>query len=171
MSDTPVPGFADEKPRWSRRKKLLLTFEVLVLLSIPAAVIGAYFFYVHRVDQALAEAIAESDLLDPDWRLENIEKRRMAIPAEQNAAGPIQAAMVIMPPMDWLSDPEMGDLLDLPPQCRLDAQLTDKLRKALASSSPAAAEVKKAIPLRNGSFALTCGTDLQHRCSTHTEGA
>jgi hypothetical protein len=134
------------------------------LLSLPLLLIAAafayYFFASYAADRQLAEAIAETDRLDPDWRLEQIEEKRTTFTPEENAAEAVLAAYRLLPPR-WPSPPppvppaagaagaeaaEDGDLIPptaghvaplddrvsgLPPEVQLDDALIHDLRAEL----------------------------------------
>jgi hypothetical protein len=72
------------------------------LLPLPLLFIGAAFGYYlyarHAADQELAEALAETDRLDPDWRLEDIEQKRKKYVPEENAAETVLTAYRLLPP-------------------------------------------------------------------------
>lgn len=58
------------------------TLFVLVLL----AVVGYFLYRAQVAEQELKDAIAEADRLDAGWRLEELEARRIVLPAEKNSA-------------------------------------------------------------------------------------
>ena len=87
MSDpSPPDGLIVASPRPRRELRWALLAFVLLVLLPASALVGLYFYSRHQSKLALEEAIAEADRLDPGWRLEDIEKRRTALPPEQNAA-------------------------------------------------------------------------------------
>jgi hypothetical protein len=59
-------------------------------------------------DKELQDAIAETDRLDPGWRLEDLEAKRAVIPATENSAEQILAIKSLMP-KSWPS-PSFAEL-------------------------------------------------------------
>jgi len=71
-------------PRQSRRR--WLRWLLVLLLLFFALPIGYYFCARWSLERELAEVIAETDRLDPRWRLEDIEADRKTYRDEENAA-------------------------------------------------------------------------------------
>src|ERR1700676_2306779 len=118
------------RPRWRRRWIWLTLVALLVLLPI-LGLIGVYWYNGHQAALALEAAVAATDQLDSQWRLEEIERRRAALPPEQNAALPIiQAAALIPDTSHWPKEQQLQELEDGPPQFQLDPQIVEPLRKA-----------------------------------------
>ena len=68
--------------RWRRR--LYEAGAALALLAVIAlGVVGQCW---HTTRQDVADAVAEADRLDPDWRFEELEAQRQLPPPEQNSA-------------------------------------------------------------------------------------
>ena len=79
MSDAGLP--LAEKRRWSLRRILgLIAFLIIVGLTV-----GIWLEY-RRVDRMLAQAIAEADRDDPNWRLADLIKSHATIPDGENSA-------------------------------------------------------------------------------------
>ena len=105
--DCPAPIPRRKRRRW------------LILLLVSGMVLGGVFLYLYlgatlRVKQVLAE----TDRLDPGWRLEEIEaaRERAAPPDEENSVLTVQAAMKLMPPRwpEWDNLPVYRELLPEP---------------------------------------------------------
>jgi len=79
-------------PPLRRRRRWLL------LLIVPLALGGGYGLYLHSANERLARVLAETDRLDPHWRLDDIEADRAVIPDEENSALTVLAAQAKMPP-------------------------------------------------------------------------
>jgi hypothetical protein len=88
------------KPRW-RRIARIAGIIVLAIIGIPA---GLHFYLRWTADRALQQAIAETDRLDPGWRLEDLEAKREIIPEAENAALKILAIKESMP-SSWPNQP------------------------------------------------------------------
>jgi hypothetical protein len=134
----------------------------MVLIVPPAAAVtGLFFYHRHQAQVALDEAIAETDRLDPGWRLEDIEKRRTAVPPEQNAAVHIAAAAALIPtPFIGRKDEDLLGSASEFPQCQIDAELAEALRKALQPLLPADALVRKAVLLKTGWYPIRWTPDI-----------
>ena len=84
------------RPQGSRDSTIrgrLLTFWRIGLgslgaLGITALIVafGLGIYWGRIVDRRLAEAIAATDLEDPDWRLDDLMAKSEAIPDEENSA-------------------------------------------------------------------------------------
>ena len=125
------------------RRSLAATFVTTVLLLV-----SMFLYRRHQSEQALEDAIAETDRLDPGWRIEDLIKRQSAMPADQNAALPISAAHAIL--LNWKLDPKDAIHQKPLPQFQLDQKLLDALRKSREPFLAARAEALKAIPLKTG---------------------
>jgi hypothetical protein len=148
MPDSAIPAFviAERLQRRRKRRWLLAAVAMLILLPILAFFALSYYGqYVSELD--LQEAIAETDRLDPGWRLEDIEKRRATLPPEQNAALPIKAAaalvVVVWSPKDI--DPKY-------PERQVDPKRAAALRELLKPMLPAAVLARKALRLKTGYY-------------------
>src|SRR5262245_17096482 len=79
-------GSADSSQRKPHRNRRCLLFGVSVLLLVVGIKVG-YDYFRNRADEAdLQAAIAETDQLDPGWRLEDLEAKRAIVPPERDAA-------------------------------------------------------------------------------------
>jgi hypothetical protein len=91
MSEATLP--APELPRRRRRWPWLL----LAPLLLVGGAFGYYFYARQAADREVAEAVAETDRLDPAWRLEEIEQKRKTYAPEENAAETVLAAYRLLP--------------------------------------------------------------------------
>jgi hypothetical protein len=154
-NSSPIPGTVMAPPRPRRKWRWILIAIVLFVLIPASALVGWIFYSKHQAKLALEEAIAEADRLDPGWRLEDIEKRRTALPDKQNAAIHITAAMALLPG-SILAAPDDQILSDVQefPQHQIDAELAEKLRKALQPLMPAESHIRKAAELKTGAYPI-----------------
>ncbi len=114
---------SDTAPPTTRRRRLLL----LALVVLAAFVAGGSWFFVSLKDRQLQAVFAETDRLDPGWRLEDLDAKRPVIPDEENSALTLIAVVKKMPSRwpEWdypLTQPELlpdPDEEDLPPPERL----------------------------------------------------
>jgi hypothetical protein len=155
MSESLVPpAVATAQSRRRRKRRLVLLLLALAVVLPVLALAGLFFYNRHLAELDLKAAIAETDALDPGWRLEDIEKRRTALPPEQNAALHITAAIALLP--QQLLEEDKVKLWDAEesPQSHLDPELVEKLRNALEPLLPAESEIGKALPLKSGWYPL-----------------
>src|SRR5262245_48724691 len=128
MSEPALPP-----PYRPRRRRLwlrvLLIFLLLVLLTVGIG-LGVLFWNRQLADEDLAAAVAETDLVDPAWRLADIERARAALKDDQNAAVPLRAAFPLVPE-NALKNRGIDDLPGAAPNARLRPEDTAALRKAL----------------------------------------
>jgi ABC-type Na+ efflux pump permease subunit len=115
----PPPGAETRSPASRRRRRHLL-------IAIPAAlllsVVGWGIFCALSADRHLEKALAETDQIDPDWHLSDIEEARKPIPNAQNSAPFVLAIRSQLPPWNIWPTAELANQLDnLPPQVRLTA--------------------------------------------------
>ena len=82
--------------------------------------------FMHKY-QPPGTALAETDRLDPGWRLEELEARRVKIPDKENSALHILAVKKLMPG-NWGGDPQFNELFA---QEVSEAQLNEAQVKAL----------------------------------------
>src|SRR5437660_4388430 len=83
-------------------KRFVLGFGLLLILVVSVALGVSYYLRKLGIEH-LKSAVAEADELDPGWRLEDLEKKRAAIPDAENAALRVEAAYKLLP-NDWLKD-------------------------------------------------------------------
>jgi hypothetical protein len=92
-----IPGSAP-----SRRYRAWRLFRFLLLVAIVGLcfLVGKYIYGSITASKELAEAIAETDQVDPGWRIEELEAKRQSVPDGQNAAMVAMAAAKDLP-KEW----------------------------------------------------------------------
>ena len=154
MPEPNVPPEVLEAANRSRRRRRRWWRALLILTVLfIASLVGWYFYNRYHLDVELQEAIAETDRLDPGWRLEDIERRRAALPDDQNAAIPIKAAVQFIK-SQWSANSDFDQLAKLYPPTRIEQGLMQKLRESLRPYQPAAALATQAISLKSGHYVL-----------------
>jgi hypothetical protein len=178
------PSLGSCGARWRRQVFLIALF------VLPLGLLGSsFYFLVFRQDIHLREAIAETDQLDPGWRLLELEATRAFVPEEQNSAVILLAAWKLLPPT-WPAwdkpyapgnksrNPEVSTVLKesfwkLAPPVQLSEQQSAALREELTRASAALAEARKVADLPHGrySFGFTPKAPLSasplHTIATH----
>jgi type II secretory pathway pseudopilin PulG len=91
----------------SRRRLRVWHLLAIVVLVASALAYGGYAYDRQAQEQALKEAVAEADHVDPGWRLEEIEAARKVIPDERNAALKVIEVRRLMP-KTWPTPPVAG---------------------------------------------------------------
>ncbi len=71
-----------------------------LLLLVPLLLAGIYGLHLRSANQRLERVLAETERLDPRWRMEDIEADRAVVPDEENGALTLLAAQAKMPP-NW----------------------------------------------------------------------
>ena len=129
----------------SRRWWFRVAMGLLVTLALG---LGQVFWQRHQAREELAAAVAELDASDPHWRLEAIEEKRRTIPADENGALVVNAAVRLLP-KNWESKTD-ADLEETPPQVSLRPETVQQLRDELATHAAAPRCVRRsATPLRD----------------------
>jgi hypothetical protein len=121
----------------------------VVIFLFFAIVVGLYLYGRHHAKVALEEAIAETDRVDPEWRLDVIKKLRSALPPEQNAAVPLRAAAALIQGT-W----SPRDLDSERPNRQLDPKRFAALRDSVQQSMPGAVVARQALALKSGWYPL-----------------
>ena len=146
------PVHAPPRPRW-RRRLMIAAATIAIVVAILAGV-GWYLDWAEQRD--FAEALAETDRLDPGWRLEDIEAARRQIPDEKNGALIVLSARRKMP-AKWT--PDLDEILSCPPPFRLNEKLAQELRDDLKPVAGVITEARRLVDFPEGRFAITYGPD------------
>src|SRR5258708_5405308 len=122
-TSTPIAA----RPR--SRLWIKLTVSALLLLGTPVA---CWWYLTWSEEREFQALLAETDRLDPGWRLDEIVAARPGLADERNSAKQAQKAWNAL-----TGGINSGRELDvqftgLPPNVPLSASLTDALRKLLA---------------------------------------
>jgi hypothetical protein len=161
-------------PSPTRRRRLLLAgLCIPALLVLPP--IFLLFFYP---DIRLRQVLAETDRLDPGWRLDELEAGRAAVPDAENAAVSLTAALKLMPSgwpfwenpqasVNAERDPDecaalkQGFWSPGTPTLRLDARQTKALREEVQRAAATLAEARKAADRPHGRFRIVYSPDFR----------
>jgi hypothetical protein len=140
MSTKSIQGIRPRWFRWSIRIVLVLA----ILICVAA---GLLWFYFDRTAaegrKKLAEAIAETDALDPRWKWEQIQEDLPAIPDSENSMRVISHVINLLDewnPSLLVSDSGnnvLDDLEDWPANRQLDEQRLALICEALKNHEPA----------------------------------
>jgi hypothetical protein len=98
-TQTVMPARQPRSRNPKRRRWLLICLALLVPLGFTVL---AYLITQRSGVQSLADELAESDRLDPNWRMADIEAHRRPYPKpENNGINQIMASRQAMPPTAW----------------------------------------------------------------------
>jgi hypothetical protein len=103
------------------------------------------------ISGGLRRAIDEADRLDPGWRLEEIQARRVTPPTGQNGADKI-AAIRRLAPGGWPASDKYHFFDDLPSERQLNDQQNSALSEMLAPVGAALAEARSLIGTPQGRY-------------------
>lgn len=149
--DTPMqPSLAKPRRRWWLRG-------VLALSAVVLALVGVYFYLEDAARRDWDAAVAETDGLDPRWRLEDIEADRAVIPDAENSAFVIRPLHEKGIYLFVATTRKEDDLLNKlpPPNVQLTSQATEIYRRELAKLGDAVETARKLKDLPRGRFAIT----------------
>jgi hypothetical protein len=155
--------------RHSRRIWILWSLFLLVVLA-PLCLFGVYQIYnENRGEAALEIAFAETDSLDPGWRLEDMERRRAELPNEQNAAIIVMEAKALLP-LNWSLTPALQEeLAEVQPQHQLRPETNAQLERALKPIRPAADKARAALALSGGRYPVRWTPDIIGTLGPHLQ--
>jgi hypothetical protein len=187
MSVSEASPSPNDHPPSRRRLWLILT----LLIAAPFAVMATWYAYrVYTANRDLEKALAETDQLDPRWRLEDVEADRAAVPDERNSGLIVINAKQLMPerwpvwehPISQASKEEPGDasaaarreaiersFSELEPQQQLCEELIVALYGELERVAPAFAEARKLADLPEGRHAIVYKDDCIFTLVPHSD--
>jgi hypothetical protein len=167
MSDTPappetLPTTAPAVPLPTTRRRRWVRWALLV---VPLALVASAWLYLYFAgDARLERAIAETDRLDPHWRLDDILAERAPIPDEENGALVAITAKAKMPGRwpEWDYPPATGEpeggftatLQNLKPNQALSAAERGEMRQEMERAAAATQEARKLVDYRGGRYPI-----------------
>jgi competence protein ComGC len=183
----PLPNPAAPPVRPRRRS---WPYVVALLVLILLIGIGVYLYLIVSAERELQAAIAETDRLDPRWRVEDVEADRAVVPKAENSATLAIAAKQQLPknwpypdapptPQDLPDDLKkrqlLADMVDSlpnlePPQQLNDVQMT-ALRTEMTRAAGALAEARKLVDRTEGRLPITYKPDWISTLLPHTQDA
>jgi hypothetical protein len=140
-----------QRPRWRTWVWRIVVGALVALLTIGACL---YAYWHHQVATQLQESLAELDLMDPGWRLHDIEAARAEIPDAENSA---RCAMRVsrLLPKGWPAQDVVKAFENLEPPERLSQDQSALLNKELNALQPALAEALELARMPNGRHRIT----------------
>jgi hypothetical protein len=179
-----LPSFSPPPRRPPRRK---WPFIVGLLVLLPVLLLAGFYVYLLRAtDWSLQAALADTDRLDPGWRLEDVEAGRAVVPNERNAGMVALAAKQLLPRRwpNW-DNPDPGQnqdaeaklqalqesFLELEPQRQLNEEQIAALRTELKNAAAALAQARKLADLPEGRYPITYSPDFIGTLVPHVQDA
>jgi ABC-type transport system involved in multi-copper enzyme maturation permease subunit len=133
------------------------TRTTLVLLPL-GLLIGEYARLDRAADVSLREALAETDRLDPGWRLDDLEAKRQDVSPEENSALQIVKAKNLISANWWKDEHELV-FEKLTPERQLSAKQLEVLRKSLKQVEAALFQARRLADMPHGRFAMVVRED------------
>jgi hypothetical protein len=157
------------------RKYVYIGIAALLLVGVP----GGFYAYVRFTsDRELRQVIAETDQLDPGWRLDDLLARRPKVPDSENSMLQVLRAKQLLPDRwpEWLEvsaadyenytttlrEAVTGAFEDLPRPVQLSDYQTNLLRAELQRVAPAVVEARKLATMPRGRRALAGPPQWDH---------
>jgi hypothetical protein len=160
---------------------------VIPLCLILFPIIAGYLYLDYAAKNKLQAAIAETDRLDPRWRLEDIEADRAAVPDAENSAKTVLAAQQLIP-KNWPvwefptirvpqappeADPKLQALAkgfrELEPQQQLNDEESAALRSEMMRAAAALTEARKLAALSEGRYPIVYSPDCVSTLLPHVQ--
>jgi hypothetical protein len=152
VASPPAVTAPPRKRRWLRRALVIL----FAFVGLPA---GYYFYASWSLERDLADAIAETDRLDPRWRLEDIQADRKTYADDENAA----LQVIKLNRLIGRSPASHRDynrvFSDLAAPVQLNSQQIAIIREAFEKYPDALVEARKLKDMKGGRFPITYTAD------------
>jgi hypothetical protein len=126
--------------------------------------LGWVHYKWHLDELEFQEAVEEADLLDPGWRLADLEAARAVVPDAENSAFQVLAAHELMP-KNWFPPPQDSSecleyvLDDLPPPQCLDEEQSQELSDELEKVSAAVFAARRLAEMPRGRYSVVWSND------------
>ncbi len=146
------------KPRRPRRRRLAVAIGIaLVTFGVPTGFwLGSNWVY----ERELAEALAETERLDPRWRFQDILADRKPIADEENPAVVLAKVDALLTQGRFSGETKLHRLEDLPSVNQLSSHQTAVLREALTKHAEAVETARTLMDFQcDARFALTIYMD------------
>jgi hypothetical protein len=157
----------------SRRSRLRI-FTWCALIAAPFLFLLAWTGYEWYLNRDLQDAIADADLLDPGWRLMELEEARPEIPDEENSAVQVLAAWRLIPAGWWAKggNPTFVEKLEqLAPDASLVRDENQILSIELAKASAALKAMRPLSDLPRGRYIIHWSPDAVGTLIPHAQEA
>ena len=151
-----VPREVVAEPVPRRRRGCLL----VCLLAAVGLVGGTLLFLAGSGDRALQQAVAEIERTDPEWRVPQLEAKRVRPPDQDNSVVQMDVALRLIP-AGWGSGQGYAALFeDLPPEGQLNARQVAALKAELQKATRGRDEARKLADMPDGYFVINWAPDF-----------
>ncbi len=141
-------------PSLKRRRWVALA----VLVAVAAGLAGLWWYAEWSAERDFQAALAETDVLDPAWRWDDLQARRAAVPDERNAARVVTQLYALGLGIN-LGDAVETQIWEQPRNLALDAAQLDAVRKALGPLGQARQEALRLKDLTEGRYPMPSKID------------
>lgn len=149
-----------------------LRYYILIFfLLIVVGGVGLYMYVARLADQRLKDVIARVDQLDPGWRLEELEAKRVKLPDNENSAVRVMAATKLKATDAISNDDESRHFTDVPSHKQLNARQIELLRVYRKIMEPALTEVKPIADMPKGRYVVVWSDDAISTLLPHIQEA
>jgi hypothetical protein len=151
-----IPGMQAKPLRWRGRRLVFLAIGVMFFGGLSYAVI----MYM-LTDEALRDAVAEADRLDPGWRAADLEAARAPVPDAENAAPLVLTAATAMGATRAVAiggsvETRLGELS---PQLPLDEDLRKEIQAELTKQAKAVELARRLVNYPRGRYSVVWAAD------------
>jgi hypothetical protein len=141
------------KPRTWRRR-ILLTFLLLVVFGV-GGILWFRWYWSHDLNSLMAEM----DVQDPGWRIQDIEANRKAVPDAGNSALRILAIGKLLAGQPIITPALEKIVENLPPEVQLNEQQSAYLEKRFANLWTAVVEARNLKDMPHGRYPIKYADD------------
>jgi ABC-type transport system involved in multi-copper enzyme maturation permease subunit len=131
---------------------------VLALLPL-AALLACYGYLMNVADKDYRDAIAQTDRLEPSWRIEELEAKRLVVPDSENSSRQLLKAKEMLPKA-WDTAEADTATKDVRPEVLLRPEEVQAVRAALANVPLALAEARRLSDLPHGRYPVNWSSDV-----------
>jgi hypothetical protein len=162
MSASTQPAIPTQAGRLRRRRLPIAVGLALLAIGVPIAV---WLWFHWANERGLAEALAETERLDPHWRFADILAGRAKVPDDENASLQVEVAMNASGKLHdvfrkHLPDGDFDALHELPRTARLGDPQLALLRNLSVNCPEALAEARKLAAMHRGRPRITYSKDF-----------
>jgi hypothetical protein len=138
-----------------RRWRLLIACAII----LAAAPVAFWWYMTWAEERDFRAAVAETDRLDPGWRLDDILAARPPIPDDRNAALQVEKVREAGAGGGMFNRKKEEEILERPPNVQLNVPQAEALREFFADKAKARAEALKLKDLPDGRPRITYDPD------------
>jgi hypothetical protein len=149
-------------------KRRGFVFALLLLALVIAGGVGYYAWSKLQAERELEELAAALDRDDPGWRLEDLERQRTALPAEENS-GPLILKLKSEIPRNWWNEVAEENWRDLSPGAPLPAEQAVLLQARMEPIKPLLGKLRSLKDRPRGHFPIAWSKDCISTVMPHMD--